>query len=163
MAITFSMKKQQIESRVRVNCFVYFYILISTPHWISKIVRLKIEDFKRLIHRALEPLESYFTSCVITLPSPPVFAILYFSIQHVSIHSKSLLTVHPQETNKSSMYYVMQMLKGALPTVLVKVIHFSFLLRFYFLNICVGKGVISSLPRKRFLSKDFLCSVLKKL
>ena len=133
------------------------------PHWISKIVCLKIEDFKRLIHRALEPLESYFTYCVITLPSPPVFAILYFSIQHVSIHSKSLLTVHPQETNKSSMYYVMQMLKGALPTVLVKVIHFSFLLRFYLLNICVGKGVISSLHRKRFLSKDFLCSVLKKL
>ena len=82
-----------------------------------------------------------------------------FLIQHVSIHSKSLLTVHPQETNKSSMYYVMQMLKGALPTVLVKVIHFSFLLRSYLLNICVGKGVISSLPRKRFLSKDFLCSV----
>ena len=119
--------------------------------------------FQATDSQSLGTLESYFTYCVITLPSPPVFAILYFSIQHVSIHSKSLLTVHPQETNKSSMYYVMQMLKGALPTVLVKVIHFSFLLRFYLLNICVGKGVISSLPRKRFVSKDFLCSVLKKL
>jgi len=40
--------------------------------------------------------------------------------QHVSIHSKSILTIHPQETGKSSMYYVMQMLKGALPSVLIK-------------------------------------------
>lgn len=40
--------------------------------------------------------------------------------QRVSIHGKSLLTVHPQETTKSSMYYVMQMLKGALPAVLIK-------------------------------------------
>eukprot|EP00794_Sanderia_malayensis_P012251 gene12251-13513_t len=40
--------------------------------------------------------------------------------QHVSIHSKDILTVHPQETTKSSMYYVMQVLKGSLPSVLIK-------------------------------------------
>ncbi|XP_066925897.1 DNA-directed RNA polymerase III subunit RPC1-like isoform X1 [Clytia hemisphaerica] len=40
--------------------------------------------------------------------------------QHVSIHSKAFLTVRAQETAKSSMYYVMQMLKGALPAVLIK-------------------------------------------
>ena len=43
------------------------------------------------------------------------------TLQHVSIHSKCLLTVRPQETAKSSMYYVMQMMKGALPAVLIKV------------------------------------------
>lgn len=123
-------------------------------HWVSKIACLKIEDFMWLIH-------IFFTHCVVMLPSPPVFTGLYFFIQHVSIHSKSLLTVHPQETSKSSMYYVMQMLKGALPTVLVKVIHFSFVLRFCLLNICVIKEINSFLPSKLFLSEDSLCSVLK--
>lgn len=38
----------------------------------------------------------------------------------VATHGKSLLTIHPQETAKSSMYYVMQMLKCALPGILIK-------------------------------------------
>eukprot|EP00795_Rhopilema_esculentum_P008413 gene8413-14394_t len=40
--------------------------------------------------------------------------------QHVSVHGKDIITLYPQETNKSSMYYVMQSLKGTLPSVLVK-------------------------------------------
>jgi len=40
--------------------------------------------------------------------------------KQVATHGKQLLTVHPQETAKSSMYYVMQMLKCALPDVLIK-------------------------------------------
>jgi len=40
--------------------------------------------------------------------------------QHVSVHSKNVLTIRPQETANSSMYYVMQSLKGSLPSVLIK-------------------------------------------
>lgn len=40
--------------------------------------------------------------------------------KNVATHGKNLITVHPQETKGSSMYYVMQMLKCELPDVLIK-------------------------------------------
>ncbi|XP_072037718.1 LOW QUALITY PROTEIN: DNA-directed RNA polymerase III subunit RPC1-like [Amphiura filiformis] len=40
--------------------------------------------------------------------------------QHVRVHSSQVLTVHPQETSKSSMYYTLQFLKEHLPEVVIK-------------------------------------------
>ncbi|KAL5018248.1 hypothetical protein ScPMuIL_003970 [Solemya velum] len=45
-----------------------------------------------------------------------------FKIKHqnVHIHSEAVLTVHPVETSKSSMYYVLQQLKKELPKIMIK-------------------------------------------
>ncbi|XP_071130930.1 DNA-directed RNA polymerase III subunit RPC1-like [Mytilus edulis] len=40
--------------------------------------------------------------------------------QHVKIQSEAVITVHPQESSKSSMYYILQFLKKELPKVMIK-------------------------------------------
>ncbi|XP_021363401.1 DNA-directed RNA polymerase III subunit RPC1-like isoform X1 [Mizuhopecten yessoensis] len=40
--------------------------------------------------------------------------------QHIQIHSEAVITVQPNETSKSSMYYVLQTLKKELPGVMIK-------------------------------------------
>ena len=43
------------------------------------------------------------------------------SMQNVRVHSEAVLTVHPVETAKSSMYYILQAWKKDLPHVMIKV------------------------------------------
>lgn len=42
-------------------------------------------------------------------------------MQDIQIHSSAVLSVRPRETSKSSLYYVLQMLKKELPSVMIKV------------------------------------------
>ena len=52
----------------------------------------------------------------------PLFTLcLCIYLQHVRVHAKHLITVHPQESSKSSMYYTLQFLKESLPDVVIKV------------------------------------------
>ena len=46
-----------------------------------------------------------------------------FSMQDISIRSSSVIYVYPPENPKSTIYYVLQTLKGLLPKVVVKVLH----------------------------------------
>ena len=48
-------------------------------------------------------------------------SIIFLFFQNVKIHSEAVITVHPQESSKSSMYYILQVLKKELPKVMIKV------------------------------------------
>lgn len=50
-----------------------------------------------------------------------VYGKFWLLMQDIQIHSSAVLSVRPRETSKSSLYYVLQMLKKELPSVMIKV------------------------------------------
>ncbi|WAQ96885.1 RPC1-like protein [Mya arenaria] len=58
--------------------------------------------------------------CVASIKDSIVSTKLKIKPQNVKMHSTAVLTIHPKETSKSSMYYIMQHWKKELPHVMIK-------------------------------------------